>query len=1294
MTEDELFAAALEKGTPEERAAFLAQACAGDSALRKRVEELLASHLEVGDFLLQPALAGAGTGAFAPEPLPETVGVGPIKEEPGTLIGPYKLLQQIGEGGMGVVYMAEQEKPVRRRVALKIIKPGMDTALVVARFEAERQALALMDHPNIAKVFDAGATDTGRSYFVMELVKGVSITKFCDQQHLTPRERLDLFLPVCQAVQHAHQKGVIHRDLKPTNVLIALYDGKPVPKVIDFGVAKATSQKLTERTMFTALGSIVGTLEYMAPEQAELNNLDIDTRADIYSLGVLLYELLTGQPPFTGRQLRSAGFTEMLRLIREEEPPKPSTKLSHSDELPAIAANRKLEPAKLTRLVRGELDWIVMKALEKERSRRYETANALALDLQRFLNDEPVLAGPPSTRYRLQKFVRRHRGPVLAVSIILLALIAGIVGTTFGLVQAVAAGQTEAEARRREGERADAEEVLKKEALKQAKLAEEARANEERERRRAQQDQAISAAVRDFLQNDILRAADSRYQADRNFIPNPSLTVREALDRAANDIDRRFKGEPLVEAAVRSAIGDAYEGVGQLDKAIHQLRLVQKLREANLEEGDPLTLESMNDLAEAFRIAWKLPDALALHKETLERREKRFGKGSRLYNESLNNLAMTYLEDGKIEEAIARLRQVVEIATHDLGDEARDTLIAKSNLGLAFQFAGKIHEAVELMETTHKAAKRSLGEDHPETLSIGNGLGTAYLSAGQVTDAIKVEEQVVTLRQKRLGEHHPATLCALGNLADMYRADGRYEEAVSMLKVSYDGCKDQLGEECAETMFNANNLAAACRDAGRLAEAHSLIAATAKHVRATFDADHPFTLRVTQNLAACLKDLGRYQESVDLLENVLKRSRTKLGEDHHMTLGSAGLLAESYLALGKSKEALALMYATFDRCTKVLGKDHPYTLQVMLDLAEGYHGLGQFEKADDFLKRCLELTRGKFGDDHPRTFVLIGCRAVVSRDAGNRKILPQLEDCLERCRSKLSEDHPVTMQAQDNLAETRRMAHEFPEALRLHDENYKKRKARLGAVHPNTLISMSNLGLTYWEAGRAKTAIPILKECLDLTENELGKEHLQTLKVVNNLALAYRDGGEPAKSLPMFDRVLDGMKLVFAADHPHRLQVQGNLIEACLQIGEYERAAEALADRLQATGAMPKDGTEVVQTKAYYGFALLKLKKYAEAEPLLRDALTVREKKDSDYWATFHTKSMLGASLLGQKQYEVAEPLLLNAYEGMKSREKQMSPQARPRLTEAIEYLVQLYDETDRKDLAEEWRKKLKGNDK
>jgi WD40 repeat protein/serine/threonine protein kinase len=422
MNEHELFAGALEIDAPDERSAYLDRACGGDDALRARIEALLRAHEQAGSFLAAPTVAGLAT-MDAPKPL----------EGHGTVIGPYKLVQPIGEGGMGTVYMAEQTAPVRRLVALKLIKAGMDTHQVLARFDAERQALALMDHPNIARVLDAGATETGRPYFVMELVKGVPITRYCDDRRLTLRERLELFVPVCQAVQHAHQKGVIHRDLKPSNVLIALYDGKPVPKVIDFGVAKATGPRLTEQTLYTEFGSVVGTLQYMSPEQAELNQLDIDTRSDIYSLGVLLYELLTGSTPLEHKRLKGAAILEMLRVIREEEAPRPSTRLSTTEELPSIAACRQVEPRKLSGMVQGELDWIVMKALEKDRNRRYESANSLAADLRRYLDDEPVQACPPSAWYRFRKFARRHKtGVVAAVSIFL-----GILLAVGGLVAAL-----------------------------------------------------------------------------------------------------------------------------------------------------------------------------------------------------------------------------------------------------------------------------------------------------------------------------------------------------------------------------------------------------------------------------------------------------------------------------------------------------------------------------------------------------------------------------------------------------------------------------------------------------------------------------------------------------------------------------------------------------------------------------------------------------------------------------------------------------------------------------------------
>jgi serine/threonine protein kinase/tetratricopeptide (TPR) repeat protein len=478
-----IFHAARDISDPERRREYVRQACGGYEARVAHIEALLAA-ADTPDSLLDRR-AGSDPVATIDRPPPGS---------PGTRIGPYKLIEPIGEGGMGTVWMAQQTEPVRRLVALKLIKAGMDSRQVIARFEAERQALALMDHPNIARVLDGGTTSAGRLYFVMDLVKGVPITGYCDEHHLTLRQRLELFVPVCQAVQHAHQKGIIHRDLKPSNVLVALYDGRPVPKVIDFGVAKAAGQTLTDKTLVTGFGAIVGTLEYMSPEQAEINQLDIDTRSDIYSLGVLLYELLAGSPPFSRKELEKAGMLEMLRAIREQEPSKPSTRLSTADGLPTLAANRGTEPAKLTRLVRGELDWIVMKALDKDRSRRYDTANAFAMDVQRYLADEPVQAGPPSAGYRVRKFARRNRAAVLTAAAILFVLVAGIAGTTFGLIRA--------EHRRAEAEKARADEAAQRLiAEAQRKEAERARADEavqrqiaEAEKKKAEQAEADTLA--------------------------------------------------------------------------------------------------------------------------------------------------------------------------------------------------------------------------------------------------------------------------------------------------------------------------------------------------------------------------------------------------------------------------------------------------------------------------------------------------------------------------------------------------------------------------------------------------------------------------------------------------------------------------------------------------------------------------------------------------------------------------------------------------------------------------------
>ena len=487
MNEREIFIAALQKTDAAERRAYLDEACGTDVALRQQVESLLQIHEEAGSFLEPPTQA----------PLPTTDS--PLREGPGTVIGPYKLLQQIGEGGMGTVFMAEQTQPVQRKVALKLIKSGMDSRLVIARFEAERQALALMDHPNIARVLDAGTTENGRPYFVMELVKGVPITRYCDEHHLTPRERLELFVPVCLAVQHAHHKGIIHRDMKPSNVMVCIYDGKPVPKVIDFGVAKATGPKLTDRTLYTEFGAIVGTFEYMSPEQAELDQLDVDTRSDVYSLGVLLYELLTGTTPLERNQMREVAILELLRLVREEEAPRPSVRLSSAEGLPSIAANRGTEPRRLSGLVRGELDWIVMKCLEKDRNRRYETANAFAADVLHYLHGETVLACPPSAAYRMRKFARQNRAAFLTTGTVVLALVMGTAASTWQAIRATRAEgladarlETEKEART-ETEAARIEEAAQRTiAERRQSEAEQQRNEADRQRRQAKEQELLA----------------------------------------------------------------------------------------------------------------------------------------------------------------------------------------------------------------------------------------------------------------------------------------------------------------------------------------------------------------------------------------------------------------------------------------------------------------------------------------------------------------------------------------------------------------------------------------------------------------------------------------------------------------------------------------------------------------------------------------------------------------------------------------------------------------------------------
>ena len=508
---NDIFVRAVEIDAPVDRRLFLEQQCGDDAALRAQVDSLLAAGGKVGSFLEKPAVPALPAGDV-------TMVYGPLTEGPGTVIGPYKLLQHIGEGGFGAVYMAEQEHPVRRKVALKIIKPGMDTREVIARFESERQALAMMEHPNISRVFDAGATASGRPYFVMELVRGVPITEFCDKNRLPAEQRLKLFVTVCHAIQHAHHKGIIHRDIKPSNVMVTLHDGVPVVKVIDFGVAKATAQKLTERTLFTAYGQMIGTPAYMSPEQAEMSGLDIDMRSDIFSLGVLLYELLTGTTPLDSAQLRKAGYAEMQRLIREEEAPRPSTRFSSlgGEATTVLATNRGTDVRRLSQLLRSDLDWIVMKSLEKDRNRRYGSPDNFAADVERYLTEQPVEARPPSTWYRFRKTARRNKAALTTAAMVATVLVLGTAVSVWQAMRATRAWEFAIQ----EGEKTIiALKAVEEERDDKNKALLHAQANEKKER-----------AAREELRRSL-------YTASMSLIPN--VWKQDAVDRTIELLDQQ-----------------------------------------------------------------------------------------------------------------------------------------------------------------------------------------------------------------------------------------------------------------------------------------------------------------------------------------------------------------------------------------------------------------------------------------------------------------------------------------------------------------------------------------------------------------------------------------------------------------------------------------------------------------------------------------------------------------------------------------------------------------------------------
>ncbi len=892
--EEALFTLAQAKAGAD-RAAFLDRECAGDPALRARVEVLLSAHEAP-----EPLLDRIG-GARRPAVLLPRAG---DDEAVGQTLGRYKLLEKVGEGGCGVVYVAEQTEPVRRRVALKVIKLGMDTKSVVARFEAERQALALMDHPNIAKVFDAGMTEQGRPYFVMELVRGIRITNYCDQNQLPTQERLDLFIEVCQAVQHAHQKGIIHRDLKPSNILVTVNDGVPVPKVIDFGIAKATEGRLTDATVYTQLHQFIGTPAYMSPEQAAMTSLDIDTRSDIYSLGVLLYELLMGKTPFDPRELMAQGLDAMRRTIREVEPARPSTKLAalKGEELTTTAKRRSADVPRLIQQLRGDLDWIVMKCLEKDRTRRYETANGLAADLQRHLDHEPVVARPPTAAYRFQKAWRRNRLAYLAAMTVGLAIITAVIVSS---VQAVRARRAEALARSR--------------------LAEVEQARQDAEQ------------VAQFLQQ-VFESPDPERDGR-------TATVAESLDRAAERLESDLADQPERRARLQAVLAKTYTALGLHAPALRLWKQVRAYRLNAAGPDDPGTLEAATFLAQSLFSNGQFQAALPVTEDALVRTRQRYGpehtntlalirdqatvldalgrhaEALRLREENLaawrkvlgldhretvwamENLEVSYYSLGLYEQSRPLQEEVVALSRKVLGPEHPVTLRRLGNLGVDYKVAGRTVEAIQHLEDTLEKQRRVLGPEHPFTIHTMQTLSGCYFDLGRRPEALQLREQVLALFRKALGPEHSDTIWPMLVLAESQAADGRGEEALKLVQEALALSHRIHGAEHAQTLSCLVRLAHLHHGARRFDAAAEVGERMLEVSREVFGPESAPTLHHARQLAIYYRSAGRHDQAIRLRREIAGLRRQANGPDHASTVAAIKELADEHAAQGEWKQA-------------------------------------------------------------------------------------------------------------------------------------------------------------------------------------------------------------------------------------------------------------------------------------------------------------------------------------------------------------------------------------------------------
>jgi serine/threonine protein kinase len=861
-------------------------------------------------------------------------------------IGPYRLVEQIGEGGMGSVWLAEQERPVRRQVALKLIKPSLASKEVIARFEAERQALAMMDHPNIAKVFDAGTTETGSPFFVMELIDGTPLNVYCDDHKLSIRARLKIMIDVCGAIQHAHQKGILHRDLKPSNVLVGEANGKSVPKVIDFGLAKATEHatRLTDKTMFTEFGQVVGTLQYMSPEQAAMDSMDIDTRTDIYSLGVMLYELLAGSPPLDQESMGKKALLHVLEMIREKEPPRPSTRLSsakHRSE--DISRLRKIAPSKLQSILKGELDWIVMKAIEKDRKRRYETATGFADDMQRFLGNEAVVARPPSSWYRIQKFTQKNR--VVACSLLGVALI---------LFGAVAVSSWFAVA-----------------------------SNKARVSAEASENAAISEANNNLQMLEIMTGSFISTSPEKGATSGTTVTdilLNATLKVEAADLPDTSKADLL------QAIGYAFYGNGAYDEAIGVQRTCLTTRQKLLGDSDKDTVIAVANLANSLRAAGQNSDALKLNIKAYDSCMLVFGPQHARTISTLSNLAICYGACGQYKEALEAEKKAVGLNEQFVGAEHPQTLTSMANLALSCAEFGKLETAMKLNIKVLGLRKKVLGERHPHTLTSMLNLANSYFKDGEMDKAVELASKTLHLQRDVLGDDHPETLSTQQSLSFMHAQNGQHAYAIRLAQNVLQSRKRVQGDDHPDSLMAMQNIANIFNQASRHSDALNICEKLCSLRGKVLGIEHPDTLSSMGNLGISYGKVGRWNDAVVQLEETYSRMSKALGDsDSDISLlieylaYSYDMLGDQQLRSGKIIKSLE-SYVRSQKYYQKVVDENPSNVQAKRKLMLTYESLGDANlKLQNFSNAIESFKNG-----------LAACKELVSLSPANARLQQNL----------------------------------------------------------------------------------------------------------------------------------------------------------------------------------------------------------------------------------------------------------------------------------------------------------------